>query len=434
MSIEATTIRKVSQRLVPFLFVLYVVCFLDRVNVGFAALQMNRDLNLSAGAYGLGAGIFFIGYALFEVPSNILLHRVGARLWIARIAITWGLLSTAMMFVSGAASFYAIRFLLGVAEAGFFPGIIYYMSNWFPADARAKAISWFMTAIPISAVLGGPISGMILGLNGVGGLAGWRWLFLLEGLPSVVLGIAVFWALTERPADAKWLTADERTWLETTLEAEHRRRQQRHGVSLRAMFAHRTVWELGALYAVGSAGTYGLALWLPQIIKSFSGSSDFAVGMMSAAPNLVAAVAMVAIAASSDRSGERCMHIAWCSLAAAAGFVVSAFFSSPMIALSALSLAAVGINGRYGPFWALPSKFLGDEAAAGGIAFINSFGAISGFVAPYVIGLVRDVTGSFRGGLLFLALLMFLSAVMAAALSRRTVLQPVLTAAEPSSI
>ena len=423
-SLEVATVRRVTQRLVPFLFVLYVVCFLDRVNVGFAALHMNQDLGLSATAYGLGAGIFFIGYAMFEVPSNIILARVGARIWIARIAITWGFLSAAMMFAQGARSFYALRFLLGVAEAGFFPGIIYYLSNWFPAAARARAISWFMTAIPISAVIGGPVSGALLGLDGFHGLAGWQWLFLVEGLPSIVLGVAVLWLLTERPSDAKWLSPEGRRWLESALNEERAHRAQRHQVSLRRMFAHRTVWELGALYALGSAGTYGLALWLPQIIKGMSTSGDFAIGVMSAAPNLVAAVAMVIVAGHSDRTGERCLHVAFCGLVASLGFVAAAYLSSPVLALTALSVAAVGINGRYGPFWALPSMFLGDEAAAGGIAFINSFGAIAGFVAPYVIGLVRDMTGSFRGGLLFLALLMLASAVMAAMLAQRPVLRP----------
>jgi len=422
LALEEATIRKVTRRLVPFLFVLYVVCFLDRVNVGFAALQMNADLGLSATAYGLGAGIFFIGYALFEVPSNIILHRVGARIWIARIAITWGLLSAAMMLVTGPRSFYLVRFLLGVAEAGFFPGIIYYLSNWFPSAARARAVSWFMTAIPISAVIGGPLSGALLELNGAYGLAGWQWLFLLEGLPSAVLGITVLTYLTERPSNARWLTEAERQSLEAVLHSEREQRASRHQVTLGRMFAHRTVWELGVLYSLGSAGTYGLALWLPQIIKNASAGGDFAVGVMSAAPNLVAAIAMVMIGAHSDRTGERCMHMAACGLAAALGFVAAAYLASPTFSLIALSVAAAGINGRYGPFWALPSMFLDAEAAAGGIAFINSFGAVAGFVAPYTIGVVRDLTGSFRGGLLFLAFLMFSSAVMSAALSRRPVL------------
>ena len=421
----AATVAKVTRRLVPFLFMLYVVCFLDRINVSFAALQMNRDLGLSAAAYGLGTGIFFIGYALFEVPSNIILARVGARRWIARIAITWGLLSASMMYVEGPRSFYVLRFLLGVAEAGFFPGIVYYLGNWFPAPQRARAISTFMTAIPIAAVIGGPLSGALLGLNGRLGLAGWRWLFLLEGLPSVALGIAALWYLADRPEDAKWLAPDERAWLETTLAEERTHRQSHHGINLRRMFSHRTVWELGLLYALGSAGTYGFTFWLPQILKNVSGSSDFFVGLMSASPNFVAAIAMVAIAAHSDRTGERCVHIAACSLVAAAGFLVSAYVASPLFALLGLSLAAIGINGRYGPFWALPTLFLGEEAAAGGIALINSLGALAGFVAPYTIGIVYDVTGSFQDGLLFLALLLMASAYLALRLSYRSVLQPV---------
>jgi ACS family tartrate transporter-like MFS transporter len=429
-SLEAETVRKVTHRLVPFLFVLYVVCFLDRVNVGFAALQMNRDLGLSATAYGLGAGILFVGYALFEVPSNIILARVGARRWIARIAITWGLLSSAMMFVEGPYSFYALRFLLGVAEAGFFPGIIFYLGNWFPAKERARAISWFMTAIPISAVIGGPLSGALLGLNGRLGLAGWQWLFLVEGLPSVVLGVVVLWFLTDRPSQATWLSAEERAWLDAHLAADRTQRQAHHGISLRRVFTHWTVWELGIIYALASAGTYGLSLWLPQIIQSLSASSDFAVGVMSAGPNLVAAIAMVLIGRHSDRTGERCMHVAACSAVAGVGFVVSAYLTSPWMALIGLSVAAIGVNGRYGPFWALPSLFLTDEAAAGGIALINSLGATAGFVAPYTIGIVRDVTGSFRGGLLFLALLLFAGAYMAIGLSRRTVLRPVQLAQE----
>ena len=429
-SLEVATVRKVTRRLVPFLFVLYVVCFLDRVNVGFAALQMNRDLGLSATAYGLGAGILFAGYALFEVPSNIILARVGARRWISRIAITWGLLSSAMMFVEGTYSFYALRFLLGVAEAGFFPGIIFYLGNWFPTRERARAISWFMTAIPISAVVGGPLSGALLGLNGRLGLAGWQWLFLLEGLPAVVLGVAALWFLTDRPSQATWLTADERSWLDTHLSHERAQRQAHHGVSLRGIFTHRTVWELGLIYSLGSVGTYGFALWLPQIIKSMSASSDFVIGLMSATPNLAAAIAMVLIGSHSDRTGERTLHVATCYVIAGLGFVVSAYLTSVWMALIGLSVAAIGVNGRFGPFWSLPSLFLTDEAAAGGIALINSLGATAGFVAPYTIGIVRDVTGSFRGGLLFLALMLFVGAYMAIGLSRRTVLRPVELARE----
>ena len=414
--------RKVRRRLLPFLFLLYVVCFLDRVNVGFAALQMNQALGLTAAMYGLGAGILFVGYALFEVPSNIILARVGARRWIARIAITWGLLSAATMFVTGPRSFYLVRFVLGAAEAGFFPGIVYYLGNWFTAEERARAVGWFMTAIPLSAVIGGPLSGALLEMNGRMGLAGWQWLFLAEGIPSIVLGLIALRVLTDRPEDARWLDDDERAWLARSIRDEHARHADRHRVSLRRSLTHATVWQLGILYALGSMGTYGLTLWLPQIVKGISGSSDFIVGVITAIPNLAAAIGMVWIAASSDRTNERCGHVAWCGVAAALGFAVSAFVAAPVIAIAALSVASIGINGRYGPFWALPSRFLRDEAAAGGIALINSLGATAGFAAPYVMGVVRDATHSFQYGLLFLALMMFASGVLAWWLKRAPVL------------
>jgi MFS transporter, ACS family, tartrate transporter len=279
-----------------------------------------------------------------------------------------------------------------------------------------------MTAIPLSAVIGGPLSGALLGLNGRMGLAGWQWLFLAEGVPSVVLGVIALFVLTDKPDDARWLTAEERTWLASSLRDEHARHADVHRVSLLRSLTHRTVWELGVLYALGSMGTYGLTLWLPQIVKGISGANDFIVGVITAIPNLAAAIAMVLIAASSDRSNERCGHVAWCGVAAAAGFVVSAYVATPIIAIAALSVASIGINGRYGPFWALPSRFLRDEAAAGGIALINSLGATAGFAAPYAMGLVRDATHSFRYGLLMLAFMMFASAVLAWWLKRAPVL------------
>ena len=428
-SLEHSTTRAVTRRLVPFLFLLYVVCFLDRVNVGFAALQMNRDLGLSAAAYGLGAGILFIGYALFEIPSNVILARMGARRWIARIAITWGLLSSAMMFVTGPKSFYALRFLLGVAEAGFFPGIIFYLGTWFPAARRAWAISWFMTAIPMSAVIGGPVSGALLSLNGRLGLAGWQWLFLLEGLPSVILGVVAFFYLTDRPADARWLTLEQCEWLSDTLRSEQERNADRHAFGLRRALSLGIVWQLGLVYALGGIGTYGLALWLPQIVKGLSDVSDFQVGVITAAPSIVGVVAMVLVARHSDRTGERSVHVAACGLAAAVGFLASAYLDTPLYALIALGLAAAGVNARFGPFWAMPPVFLSNEAAAGGIALINSLGAISGFVAPYAVGIVRDMTGSFRGGLIFLALAMAASSVLALRLRRSSLLAPALQSA-----
>jgi ACS family tartrate transporter-like MFS transporter len=307
--LRRTTLAKVGWRLLPFLLLLYVVAWLDRVNIGFAALQMNRDLGFSAAVYGFGAGVFFIGYALFEIPSNLILARVGARLWIARIMITWGVLSVAMMYVSDATSFYVLRFLLGVAEAGFLPGIIYYLGHWFPAAERARAISWFLLAIPLSTVVGGPLAGVLLELNGGYGLTGWQWLFLIEGVPAVVLGFVVLRYLTDSPEQAHWLAPEERRWLAERLRLEHHAAQARHGVGLHAALVHPTVWLLGLIIFACQCGSYGLTLWIPQIVRGLSGSSDLLVSMISALPYVAASVGMILIGRSSDRSGERFLHI-----------------------------------------------------------------------------------------------------------------------------
>jgi len=402
-TLERTTLRIVSRRLIPFLFILYVVSFLDRVNVGFAALEMNRDLGLSPAVYGFGAGIFFIGYALFEVPSNLILARVGARRWIARIMITWGLIAAAMMFVRGPLSFYALRFLLGIAEAGFFPGIIFYLGGWFPAEARARAIARFMTAIPVSGMIGGPISGWLLGLGGAWGLTGWQWLFLLEGLPAVVLGVVVLRFLPDGPEAAPWLAVEQREWLAARLAAE-RDRCVEHGYSVARALSSGIVWQLGLLVFLSiSFGQYALGLWLPQIVRGFSGLSNVQVGFVSAIPNLVAVVAMVIVAAHSDRTGERSLHVAAASASAAVGFLGCAFAPSPAFAVLCLSLALAGCLSAHGPFWPLPSKFLTGAAAAGGIGLINSLANLSGFVGPYAIGLLNNASGDFRTGLLLLA-------------------------------
>jgi ACS family tartrate transporter-like MFS transporter len=336
------TLTKVGWRLLPFLLLLYVVAWLDRVNIGFAALQMNADLGFSAAVYGFGAGIFFIGYALFEVPSNLILARVGARLWIARIMITWGVLSVAMMYVEGPLSFYVLRFLLGVAEAGFLPGIIYYLGNWYPAAERARAVSWFMLAIPLSTVIGGPLAGLILELDGWHGLLGWQWLFLLEGLPAVVLGFVVLVYLTDSPAKAEWLTSDERRWLTERVTAEQRATQTRHGVGLGAALLHPTVWLLGLIIFACQCGSYGLTLWIPQIVQGLSGLGTFAVSTISALPYVAASIGMILVGRSSDRSGERLLHIAIPSAIGALGFIASAYFASPVPGMIALTVAAVG--------------------------------------------------------------------------------------------
>jgi ACS family tartrate transporter-like MFS transporter len=416
------TLAKVSWRLLPFLLLLYIVAWLDRVNVGFAALQMNRDLGFSASVYGFGAGVFFIGYALFEIPSNLVLVRVGARLWIARIMITWGLLSIAMLFVSGPTSFYVLRFLLGVAEAGFLPGIIYYLGHWYPATERARAVSWFMLAIPLSTVIGGPLAGIILTLNGWHGLTGWQWLFLLEGIPAVLLGFVVLRYLTDEPAQAAWLAPEQRRWLGERMRAEHTAAHERHGIGLRAALVHPTVWKLGVIIFACQCGSYGLTLWIPQIVRGLSGLSDLQVGMISAIPYTAAAIGMILIGASSDRSGERLLHIAIPSAIAALGFVASAYFTSPVPGMLALTVAAVGDLSTRGPFWALPTRFLVGTAAAGGIALINTLGSLGGFVGPYAVGLIRDLTGGFAGGLVFLALLLLAAAVAAVRLRGAPVL------------
>jgi ACS family tartrate transporter-like MFS transporter len=415
------TLAKVGRRLLPFLLLLYVVAWLDRVNIGFAALQMNADLGFSATVYGFGAGVFFIGYALFEVPSNLILVRVGARVWIARIMITWGVLSVAMMYVSGPTSFYVLRFLLGVAEAGFLPGIIYYLGSWFPGAERARAISWFMLAIPLSTVIGGPLAGVILELDGWHGLEGWQWLFLLEGMPAVVLGFVVLGYLTDSPDKAAWLAPAERRWLAERMASEHRTTHARHGVDLRAAFSHPTVWLLGLILFACQTGSYGLTLWIPQIVRGLSGFSDFTVSMVSALPYVAAAIGMIAIGASSDRTGERFLHIAIPSAVGGLGFIASAYFASPLPAMIALTIAAVGDLDTRGPFWALPTRFLTGSAAAAGIALINTLASLGGFVGPYAVGLVRDLTGSFAGGLVFLALLLLFASAAAVALrSART--------------
>jgi D-galactonate transporter len=421
--IETRTLVKVTRRLIPFLLLCYIVAWLDRVNVGFAALQMNEDLGFSAAVYGFGAGVFFAGYALCEIPSNLIQAKVGARRWIARIMVTWGIISVAMMFVRDTASFYTLRFLLGVAEAGFLPGIIYYLSDWYPAAQRAKAVGWFMAAIPLSIVIGGPLAGVLLELDGIGGLRGWQWLFLVEGLPAIVLGFVVLAYLTDKPHDAHWLTTEEKEWLGARIREEQTQAMKKHGVSVLQAMVHPTVWKLALIMFTCQTGSYGLSLWMPQIVKQLSGLGNLEVGLITALPYLAAAIGMVLIGASSDRSGERYRHIAIPCAIAAAGFVASAFISSPVPALIALTVAAVGDLGSRGPFWALPGRFLAGSASAGGIALINTIGSLGGFVGPYGVGIVKSATGSFAGGLIFLAFLLLLGALGALRLRHSPVLK-----------
>lgn len=421
MAAAPDPLRKVRRRLIPFLFLLYIVAYLDRINVSFAALQMNQDLAFSSAVYGFGAGIFFISYVLFEVPSNLILERVGVRIWISRIMITWGIASSAMMFVQGPWSFYALRFLLGAAEAGFFPGIILYLTRWFPADDRARAIALFMTATALAGVIGGPVSGALLALDGAGGLRGWQWLFLLEGLPAIVLGVVVFMWLPERPSDAKWLDPAEREWLTGRLSAEAAAVDpSTHATFGRALRSGR-LWLLAGLYFTIIISFYGVSFWLPQILQSLSGMSDLRVTFLSALPYLVAAIGMVVIARRSDRTGQRAGLVAASALVAVCGFAAAALVTSPTASLIALSVAALGTWGTLGPFWTMPAAFLRGAAAAGGIAAINSVGNIGGFVGPYAVGYVRQATGDFAAGLWVMAGSMAVAAALAGVVGRDSV-------------
>jgi len=410
--LERATMARVTWRLLPFLLLLYIISWLDRVNVGFAKLQMSGDLGFSETAYGIGAGIFFVGYALFEVPSNLLLARFGARLWIARIMITWGLISASMMFVQGTQSFYVMRFLLGVAEAGFLPGIVYYLSQWFPREQRARAVSWFMIGIPLSVVFGGPLSGYLLGFDGQLGLRGWQWLFVIEGLPAVLLGFVVLGFLTDKPADAHWLEPEQRQWLSERIESEHVAAQARHGISVRAALRHPTVWLLALIMFCCQTGSYGLTFWVPTIVKGLSGYTNLEVGMFSALPYIAAAAGMVLIGRSSDRSGERFLHVAIPTAIGALGFIATGMLHSPIPAMIALTVAAVGDYGTRGPFWAMPGKFLSGSAAAGAIGLINAMGAVGGVIGPSAVGYLKDLTGSFVGPMFLLSGILFAGSLL----------------------
>jgi MFS transporter, ACS family, tartrate transporter len=417
--IERSTMARVTWRLLPFLLLLYIISWLDRVNVGFAKLQMNSDLGMSETAYGLGAGIFFLAYAACEIPSNLLLVRYGARLWIARIMVTWGLISAGMMFVQGEMSFYVMRFLLGAAEAGFLPGIVYYLSQWFPRLHRARAVSWFMIGIPLSIVFGGPLSGWVMDhFDEFQGLHGWQWMYLIEGLPAVLLGFVVLGFLTEKPGDAHWLAAEQRAWLSARIYAEHTEAETRHRVSLKEVIGHPTVWLLATIMFCCQTGSYGLTLWVPTIVKGLAGYTDFEVGLFSAIPYIAAAAGMILVGRSSDRSGERFLHVAIPSVIGAAGFVATGMITAPMAAMIALSIAAVGDYSTRGPFWALPGKFLTGSAAAAGIALINAMGAVGGFIGPYAVGYLKDTTGSFASPLYLLAGILFIGAVLTMVLRR----------------
>jgi len=396
---EAALVSKLTRRLVPFLFLLYIVAYLDRINVGFAALQMQGQLHLSDEVYGLGAGLFFAGYFVFQLPSNLLLERVGARRWLAALMVVWGAVSTSMIFVRTPHGFYALRFLLGVAEAGFFPGVILYLKNWFPADARARTVAWFMTAAPLSGVVGGPISGALLGLHHAG-LAGWQWMFIMEGIPAMLLGGLAACYLTDRPAAATWLSDEQRDWLLATLRQESQQTAAVSRTNVWAAFTHPGIWLLVLVYFGLDTVSYGISLWLPNLIRSLSGVSDFVIGLLSTIPYLAAAISMVLVGMHSDRSGERRWHTALPAFVGASGLLLAAQSTSVVPMIAGITVAVLGVFSMLGPFWTMPTSLLTGSAAAAAIALINSVGNLGGFFGPYIIGLVRTHTGSFKNGLL----------------------------------
>ena len=412
-----STVSRVIRRLVPFIFICYVIAYIDRVNIGFAAADLQRDLGLSDWAYGLGAGLFFLGYFAFEIPSNLILERVGARLWIARIMIVWGLVSMGTMFITGETSFYVARVLLGLAEAGFFPGMVLYLTYWIPKSDRARAGALFMTAAPIAMIVGAPVSAALLGLDGWLGLRGWQWLFLMEGLPAVLLGIATLFVLTDRPEQAEWLAPDERAWLRGVMNRERAERaQHHHGSELRGLLSGR-VWLLSFAYFLNALVTYGVYLWLPRILRDASGFSGFTLSAITAVPFVAALVAMVLVGRHSDRTGERKWHVVGCAATAAVGLVLAVWFqaSVPLLVLS-FTLSQIGQRSVMSVFWAIPPIFLGGTAAAAGIAMINAIGNLGGAVGPTVMGWLRESTGTYTGGLLVLVAALVLEAVLVASL------------------
>jgi len=410
-TIEQRVMRKITLRIVPFIMLLYFIAFLDRVNIGFAALTMNADLGFSPAVFGFGAGIFFLGYFLFEVPSNLILHKVGARIWIARVMITWGLVSGGMAFVQGTTSFYTLRFLLGVAEAGFFPGIILYLSYWFPAQKRAQVTAIFMAAAPISTALGSPISAALLEMHGMMGFAGWQWMFVLEAVPAVILGVVVLFWLTDRPEKAKWLSEEERGWLISTLQREQAAKQGTAQHSVWKGLLDKRVLALSLVYFGTSAGLYTLGIWSPQIIKTL-GVSSMTVGLLNAIPAVQAVAAMVLWARHSDKTGERSWHVIAACIVAAAGLFMAGSTTSIVGVILALTIVNCGISASKPPLWSMPTLFLSGSAAAAGIATINSLGNLGGFVGPFMIGLIKQQTGSYTWGLWFVAGLLILSSMV----------------------
>lgn len=418
--IDTGTIRKLKIRLLPFLFILYVVAFIDRINIGFAALTMNKELAITSQQFGLIAGIFFIGYVLFEVPSNLLLHKIGARIWIARILLSWGIVAMATGFVQSVAQFFVVRFLLGVAEAGFFPGIVLYLTYWFREQERAHAIALFMTALPVASILGAPLSGVILDHAHWLGVSSWRWLLILEGLPAIGCAVLTYFLLPDRPADARFLTQEEKEWIATELKREELQKLQSHHMSAVQALTNRRVWQLGLTALAWDIGLYWMSFWMPQVLKSLSSLySNTLVGFLVVIPQLVGLVGMVLVSRSSDRSLERRFHTAIPALVGGTALLLLTMTHSPIASIVLLSLMAAGTYSFIAPFFTLPSDFLSGISAASGIALINSVANIGAFVGPYTVGAITGKTRSFSGGMAFGGASLLLSATLALLLPRK---------------
>ncbi|MGK9063715.1 MFS transporter [Stutzerimonas chloritidismutans] len=412
-SLEKTVVRKVTLRIIPFVFLLYIVSYLDRANIGYAALQMNAELALTSEAFGFISGIFFLGYFLFEVPSNVLLNRYGARVWIARILVTWGIIAAATAFAESAAQLYVLRFLLGVAEAGFFPGIIVYLTYWFRSKELATTVALFTAAIPVSYIIGAPLSTWIMDNISWGGWSGWRWMLFLEGIPAVFLGVVCYFYLTDKPEQAKWLKPQERDWLLNELENDRKAKKNvKHFGVMKAMTNPKVLY-LSFIYFVYQCGSLGIGYWMPQIIKGFSESlSHTQIGLIAMVPYIVATFMMIGWSRSSDRHGERQLHSAIPLAVATAAMIGAGMFTDPIIAIAMISLALAGLYSFKSPFWALPTLFLSRTTAAVSIAVINSVGNLGGFFGPSMIGMVKESTNSTAIGLLFLSGLLAVACVM----------------------
>lgn len=416
--LESAVVSRLMWRLMPFLFLLYIVAYLDRINVGFGVLQMRTQLGLTDRVYGRAAGMFFAGYFFFQLPSNLILEKFGVRRWISALMVLWGVISCLMIFIRGPISFYSMRFLLGAAEAGFFPGIILYMKRWFPARSRARAVAWFMTANPLAGVVGSPISGALLNLHGAG-LAGWQWMFLIEGLPAIFFGLVVLWTLADTPHQAHWLREHERRWLMETLDAEKKADEAFPTQGIWSVLFSGRIWMLSLVYFGVSTTMYGVTLWLPTVIRAFSGLSYFWTGAVAVLPFLVTVAAMVLVGMSSDRTGERRWHTAVSAFAAAAGLIGAAYGHSTLVVVTGIGVGLAAAESMCGPFWAMATSRMNGLSAAAGIAVINSLANLGGFFGPDIIGIFRSENGGFRGGLLAIAATIALSGATALIVGRQ---------------